>query len=340
MRQRIGYVLSSEQFPVSRLVTLARTADLAGFPIAWTSDHFQPWQPNEGHSSFAWATLAAASQVTARLALGTGVTCPIYRYNPAVVAEAFATLGQLAPGRIFLGVGSGEALNEQASGAGWGPYEERAARLAEALTIIRELWKGDTVNYAGQFWTLEAARLYDLPSHPVPLYVAANGPHSARLAGQFGDGWITTAKCLQDPECKEAFEEGARAAGKDPAQLEIILETFAVLGTRDEALKGAELWRFIKKPWAPGYLDNPDPADIQRRAEAEITLEEVIADWLVGGQPEHVEGLQKLFDLGATTVFAHSPQPDQAAFIEWYARKVLPEFGGARVNGRQGARRN
>lgn len=337
MRHRIGYVLSSEQFPVSRLVKLARTADMAGFPIAWTSDHFQPWQPNEGHSSFAWATLAAASQITTHMALGTGVTCPIYRYNPSVVAEAFATLAQLAPGRIFLGVGAGEALNEQASGAGWGPYPERAARLAEALTIIRQLWEGETVNFAGEFWQLEAARLYDLPTHPIPIYVAANGPKSARLAGQFGDGWITTAECLDDAECQQAFAEGARAAGKNPSQLEVILETFPMLGTRAEALKGAELWRFIKKPWSPGYLDNPDPDDIQRRAEAEISLEEVIQGWLVGGEAEHIEGLQKLFAKGASTIFVHSPQADQAAFLEWYSRRVLPEFSGvSRVNGRQG----
>lgn len=326
-RRRVGYVMSSEQFTIDQLVRYAAAADKAGFPIAWTSDHFQPWQPNEGHSCFAWATLAAATQKTSGLTLGTGVTCPTYRYNPAVVAEGFASLGLLAPGRVFLGVGTGEALNEAASGGGWGKYAERHDRLVEAVTLIRELWSGKESSYKGRYYQLDKARLYDVPAQPVPIWIAGNGPKSARLAGAHGDGWITTLEVLQDPKSRKAFEEGARSQGKDPASMEIVLETFAVAGDEAEAREGAEKWRFLKKAWKHGYVDNPDEADIQRRAEAEIKIEEITKDWLVGKDAAvHTRGLEKLFAAGATTVFVHSPQTDQMAFIDWYGRQVLPNF--------------
>lgn len=325
--RRVGYVMSSEQFKADQLVRFAEAADRAGFETSWNSDHFQPWQENEGHSSFAWATLAAVSQRTSRMHFGTGVTCPTYRYRPAVVAEAFATLATLAPGRVFLGVGTGEALNEQASGSGWGHYRERADRLAEAVQIIRKMWTGETISFHGKYYTIDKARLYDVPSQPVPIYIAASGPQSARLAGKFGDGWITDAKTLTNPDTRKAFEDGAREAGKDPASLEIIVESFVVAGTREEAARGAELWRFIKKAWQPGYFNNPDPVDIQRRAEREIELSDVYKDWPVGTDPAiHIRALQRMFDAGAGTVMVHSPQPDQLAFIDWYAKNVLPAF--------------
>lgn len=325
-KRRIGYVVSSEQFRVEDLVRFGAAADKAGFDAVWSSDHFQPWQANEGHSSFAWATLAALTQRSHHVMLGTGVTCPSYRYRPAIVAEAFATLGQLAPGRVFLGVGTGEALNEQASGSGWGKYPERAERMVEAIKIIRKLWTGETISHKGKYWQIDKARLYDLPSQPVPIYVAANGPKSARLAGEHGDGWITDLKGLQDKEMRKAFEDGARAAGKDPAQLEIVLESFVVAGSMEEARKGAELWRFTKKSWKPGYVTNPDPVDIQRRADSEIPLESVYQDWPVGTDPQiHIDALRKMWDAGAGLVFVHSPQTDQMAFIDWYSKNVLPK---------------
>jgi TAT-translocated FGD2 family F420-dependent dehydrogenase len=322
--------MSGEQFPPDQLVEYGGAAEKAGFDIAWASDHFQPWQDNEGHSSFAWATLAAVTQRTSEMILGTGVTCPTYRYHPSIVAEAFATLGVLAPGRVFLGVGTGEALNEEASGAGWGPYAERAAKLSEALEIIRALWTGEWVSYQGQHWTIEKAKLYTLPAQPVPIWVAGNGPQSARLAGLHGDGWITTTKALQEPGVREAFEQGAREAGRDPGELEIVLESFAVAGSEEEAREGAQLWRFLNKAWEPGFLTNPDPEDIQRRAEEQVPLDEAYKEWPVGTDPEvHLKALNKLFEMGATTVFVHSPQKDQKAFIAWYGKNVLARWGKA-----------
>ncbi|ODT73095.1 hypothetical protein ABS71_07520 [bacterium SCN 62-11] len=327
-RRRIGFVLSSEQFRVTELLRFGEAAQKAGFPIVWNSDHFQPWQANEGHSSFSWATLAALSQRAPEVTLGTGVTCPTYRYNPAVVAEAFATLGQLAPGKVFLGVGTGEALNERAAGAGWGKYPERAERLVEAIGIIRKLWTGQTISQKGKYWDVTTARLYDLPSQPVPIWVAANGPKSARLAGRYGDGWITDFKLLQDAKVRAEYEAGVRAQGKNLAEMEIVLETFAVAGNAEEARQGAELWRFVKKAWQPGFVTNPDPVDIQRRAEAQVNLDELIKDWMVSTDPEvHIKKLNEMFEAGANTIFVHSPQKDQVAFIEWYGRNVLPKFG-------------
>lgn len=326
-RRRVGFVLSGEQFSVTELLDYGESAHKGGFPIVWASDHFQPWQANQGHSSFAWATLAALSQRAPGVMMGTGVTCPTYRYNPAVVAEAFATLGQMAPGRVFLGVGTGEALNEQAAGAGWGKYPERAERLVEAIGIIRKLWTGQTITQKGKYWDITSARLYDLPSQPVPIWVAANGPKSARLAGRFGDGWITDLKMLKDPKVRGEYEAGVRAQGKSVADMEIVLETFAVAGSVAEAREGAELWRFVKKAWQPGFVTNPDPVDIQRRAEAQVNLDELVKDWLVGTDPKlHIAKLNEMFEAGANTVFVHSPQKNQRAFIAWYASNVLPAF--------------
>lgn len=264
--------------------------------------------------------------------LGTGVTCPTYRYHPSIVAEAFATLGILAPGRVFLGVGTGEALNEEASGAGWGAYPERAERLAEAVQIIRKLWSGDWISHKGKHWTIDKAKLYDVPQQPVPIWIAANGPKSARLAGELGDGWITTLVALQDSQTRQAFEDGARSAGKDPSKLEIVLESFAVAGSQDEALEGAKKWRFLNKAWESGYVTNPDPVAIQKRAEAEVPLEEAIKDWAIGKEPDvHLKALRKMFAAGATTVLVHSPQTDQMSFLDWYGRNVLPGMAKAGV---------
>src|SRR5438067_1441744 len=256
----IGYVLSDEQFPITQLVQLGEAAERAGFDAVWSSDHFQPWQDNEGHSAFAWLTLAAVGQRTSRVVMGTGVTVPTYRYRPAIVAQGFATLGQLYPGRVFLGVGTGEAINEEAATGEWAGYAERAERMVEAIGIIRKLWSGEVVNHQGKFYTIKTARLYDLPPQPVPIYVAAGGKRSMRLAGEHGDGLITGAETAMKPDLRAAFEEGARAAGKDPKAMPIIAEAWVIVGDEDEARKYAPLWRFSSRA-TKDYTDNPDPRD-------------------------------------------------------------------------------
>jgi TAT-translocated FGD2 family F420-dependent dehydrogenase len=320
---RVYYVLASEQFTVAQLIRFGQEAERAGFEGVWTSDHFQPWQPNEGHSGSAWVTLAALTQRTSRISLGTGVTCPIFRYRPAVVAQVWASLSLLAPGRVFLGVGAGENLNEGAAGGGWGSYQERASRLAEAVKIIRALWTGDQVRIEGRFWSVDA-RLYDPPVSPVPIYIAAGGPKSARMAGLHGDGMITGAGDLRNhPSLKAAMEDATREVGK--GRQPIIVEHWAYVGDETQARGAAERWRFIPKAWEPGFFDNVHPSEIQARAEKEISLEDVLEGWTVSRDPgAHVRAIEELGHLGATHVVVHVPMPDQSEAIGFFGREVLP----------------
>ncbi|HSS98835.1 MAG TPA: LLM class flavin-dependent oxidoreductase, partial [Terriglobales bacterium] len=181
----IGFMLGHEQFTVPELVELGGSAERAGFDLLATSDHFQPWQDNEGHSGQAWVTMAALGAKTKRAWIGPTVTCPTFRYNPAVVAEAFASLNLLYPGRIFLGIGSGEALNEQAAIGSWPKWQERSERLIEATDLIRKLWQGNPVDHKGTYYSVNA-KLYDPPTSPIPILMAANGPKAMRRAGQYG----------------------------------------------------------------------------------------------------------------------------------------------------------
>jgi TAT-translocated FGD2 family F420-dependent dehydrogenase len=317
----IGYMLAHEQFTVPQLVEIGAAADKAGFDFLACSDHFQPWQANEGHSGAAWVTMAALGARAQRAWMGTFVTCPILRYSPAVVAEAFASLSLLYPGRIFLGVGSGEALNEQAATGQWPDWEERWARLIEAIGIIRRLWTGKPLSHHGKYYQVDA-RLYDAPPESIPILTAANGKKSMRLAGKHGDGLIT------DPATWMAhrgeWEEGARSAGKDPATMPVIAETFVVVGGKEEAEKAAALWRFIPKAFET-YIGIRDPAEIQSRAEAEIPTEKVCSTWAIGTDPKvHIEAIQELFDSGIKLVNIHVGQMDQQHVIEFYAKEVLP----------------
>src|SRR5215212_9472861 len=321
----IGFCLPHEQFPAPLLIEHGVAAVEAGFDALWTSDHFHPWQHNQRHAGHAWITLAALGQRVPRVPFGTGVTCPTYRYRPAEVAHAFASLGVFYPGRVWLGLGTGEALNEKAAGAGWGPYRERAARLVEAVGLIRRLWAGEWVTHAGAFYELHDAHLYDLPPEPVPIYIAAGGPKSMRLAGEHGDGLICSPADALDSVKRAAFEAGARAAGKDPAGMEVLVEHYAVVGGRAEAEEGAALWRFTANAWQ--LLDISDPREIERRAVAANEIEDVHANWTVSDDPEvHAAAVRRLFDTGATQVYVHSPQVDQARVIRFFGGEVLPRL--------------
>ncbi len=321
-RPSLGYMLSHEQFPAPELTRLAIVAEEAGFDAIGTSDHFHPWQDNQGHAGFAWITLGIIGQQTQRLHMGTTVTCPIYRYHPAIVAQAFATLSQFAPGRVYLGVGTGEALNEVPLAGVWGDYQERSARLAEAIEIIRRLWTGEWVDFQGRFYEVQHARLYDAPSQPIPLYIAGEGPDSARLAGEYGDGWITHLQTVQQDKAREAMKEGARTAGKDPSQLAIVVEHYAVYGDEEEAKRWAPLWRFTADR---KLVRDPDPVDIQRQA-SQISLEQVYGNWTVSNDPQkHIQALQHLLDLGASHIVVHSPQGNQRQVIDFFGREVLPQ---------------
>ena len=321
--RQIGFQLAHEQFTVPELVELGIAADQAGFDLLAFSDHFQPWQSNEGHSGQAWITMSAIGQRTQRIRMGTTVTCPTFRYSPAVVAEGFASLSLLYPGRIFLGVGSGEALNEEAATGVWPKWPERSERLVEATEIIRKLWSGEQIAHAGKYYKVNA-RLYDCPSKLIPLMMAGNGPKAMRRCGQYADGLITDPKTWK--EHKSEFQQGATDAGKDPKKIPVFIEQYVVVGDKKDLMEAAELWRFGPKAWNP-YFDIRDPKTIQERAESEVPLEKVIEGWPVGTDPEpHVKTLSELFDSGATGVHIHSGQRDQKRVIDFYGKEVLPRL--------------
>jgi F420-dependent hydroxymycolic acid dehydrogenase len=318
----IAFTLSHEQFPVPELVRLGAAAEKAGFDLISTSDHFQPWQANEGHAGLAWVTLGALGQQTQRIWMGTMVTCPTLRYHPAIVAEAFATLSVLYPGRIYLGLGSGEALNEEAATGMWPPWRERWDRLIEGVTIIRQLWSGQSVQHRGAHYTVNG-RLYDPPPQPIPLLLAANGPKAMKLAGAHGDGLVTDPKTWK--QHKSEWQSGARSAGKDPATMPVLVEAFVVVGGEDEARRPAQLWNFLPKAFK-GYQNIPDPAQIERRAAAELPVQKVYGDWPISTDPAvHVKAVTELFESGVTIVNVHSGQTDQQKIIDFYGSQVLPK---------------
>ncbi len=319
----VGYHCAAEQFSPAELVEFAVAAEAAGFQGVTVADHLHPWQDNQGHAGHAWMMLAAIAARTERLIVGTGITCPIYRYHPVEVAHAFASLGVLFPGRVFLGVGTGEAVNEAPAG-GWGPYRERAERMVEAVRLIRKLWTGEWVDFDGQYYQVRGAKLYDTPPAPVPIYIAASGVKSVRIAAREGDGWITDHGTLRRAVAQRvAYAEEARAAGKDPDALPRITELWAVVGERDEALAAARYWQFL--PVFPDVVNLADPRAVQRKAEELSSPERVVADWVVSRDPDvHIAAVRELAGAGATHIFLHSPQPDQRRVIEFYRRHVLP----------------
>jgi F420-dependent hydroxymycolic acid dehydrogenase len=321
-RPMVGFMLAHEQFPVPELVELGVAAEQAGFDLLATSDHLQPWQTNERHAGQAWVTMSAIGARTKRVWIGPTVTCPTFRYNPAVVAEAYASLSLLYPGRIFLGIGSGEALNEQAAIGSWPKWPERSARLVEASELIRKLWSGEQIAHSGKYYNVNA-KLYDPPSGQIPLLMAANvGPKAMYRSGQYGDGLIT------DPETwkqhKTEFEKGAKAAGKDPRQMPVLVEAFVVVGDKKDAETSAELWRFLPNAFKT-YFNIRDPQAIQDRATAELALNKVYGKWPISIDPDvHVKALIELFNSGATIVNVHSGQAEQKHVIEFYGKHVLP----------------
>lgn len=316
----VGFVLSHEQFTTAQLVDQAQAAEQAGFRYLWASDHIQPWQDNEGHAMFPWVTLALVGERTQHVPFGTGVTCPIYRFHPTTVAHAFASLAVLYPGRVFLGVGTGERLNEQAATTQFGPYRERHDRLIEAIQLIRQLWSGERISFQGRYFQTNQLKIYDLPPSPPPIFVAAGGPKSAHLAGQYGDGWIAQADSMTDQKLVAAFNQGAKDSGRDPTSLTKRGEMFAVVGDQDEANRAAQLWRFTG-----GAVDQPNPVDIQQAAQAN-PLDKVIDGWTTGTDPgTHIKAVQAVLDAG-TTPFMHFPQQDPKTAIDFYRTEVLPRL--------------
>jgi G6PDH family F420-dependent oxidoreductase len=314
----LGYALSSEEHSPNDLVRHAKAAEDAGFSFALISDHYHPWVDRQGHSAFVWSVIGGIAQVTNRLRLGTGVTCPTIRIHPAIVAQAVATSAAMMPGRFFFGVGTGENLNEHVLGDRWPSVSERQELLEEAIALMRELWQGGLVSHEGPAYTVDRARIYTLPDEPPPVYVAAAGSDSAELAGRIGDGLITTAP---DPEVAQAFE---RAGGSGPR---IGQATVCYAEDEEQARKTAyEIWPNAALGGTLGQ-ELPAPADFEAAAESMVTEEDVAEKVPCGPDPErHVEAIREYVDAGYDHVYVHQIGRDQEGFLRFYREHVLPRF--------------
>jgi coenzyme F420-dependent glucose-6-phosphate dehydrogenase len=325
---RLGYKASAEQFPPRRLLDLAIAAEASGFDSVWTSDHFQPWRHTDGHAPNALVWLGAAAQATSRVVLGTSVLTPSFRYNPAIVAQAFATLGCLAPGRVILGVGTGESMNEVPVGVDWPEQAERFARLREAIGLIRQLWSEEFVTFDGEYFHTHDATIYDLPDQPVPIYVAASGPAAARLAGRLGDGLICTSGKgaeLYTDTLLPSFAEGAQKAGRDTAAMDRMIE-MKVSFDRDlgHAMEDTKVWAALALP-GEKKVGVHDPREMEALAkEAEPYAHR---RWLVSSDPdEHIEQIAPYLAYGFNHLVFHFPGNDQEAAIARYGEVILPRL--------------
>jgi coenzyme F420-dependent glucose-6-phosphate dehydrogenase len=328
MSVRIGYKASAEQFGPAELLGYAVQAERAGFELIAVSDHFQPWRHHGGHSPAALPWLGAAAHATQRATLGTSVLTPTLRYEPAVIAQAFATLGCLAPGRVFLGVGTGEAMNETPVTGGEFPgRKERRLRLAEAIRLIRALWSDERVDFDGDYYKTDRATVYDLPDEPVPLYVAASGPLAAKLAGRAGDGFICTSG--KDPalydELLANLSSGAEQAGRDPGALRRMIEVKVSYDRdRERAFTNTHWWAALAL--TPEQKEGvEDPVEMERLADA--NLDRAHTRFICSDDPDEVaEAIGGYVALGFDELVVHGPGDDQGRFIEQFAADVLPRL--------------
>jgi len=329
-RLKLGYKASAEQFGPRELLDFGIHAERCGFDSVLVSDHFQPWRHNGGHAPFSLGWLAALGAKTERIVLGTSVVTPTFRYHPSVVAHAMATLGCLFPGRVMLGVGTGESLNEVPSiGIEWPEFKERYARLREANQLMRKLWAEDRVTFTGTYYQTHNATLYDRPAGGVPLYIAAGGPQVAKYAGRVGDGFICTSgkgAALYQEQLIPAFEEGAREAGRDPSTLDWLIEVKVSFDTdRKRALEDTRLWGALALS-SEEKTGVEDPLEMERLADA-LPVERTAGRWIVSTDAdEHVEKIKFYTDLGLTHLVFHAPGPDQKRFMDLYAERVMPKL--------------
>ena len=324
----IGYKLCSEEQTPQELIECARRAEEAGFSFAMISDHYHPWTDSQGQSPFVWAVIGGIAQVTERLKIGTGVTCPTMRIHPAVIAQAAATAAAMLPGRFLFGVGSGENLNEHILGDRWPAADIRREMLEEAVEVIRLLWQGGQQSHYGRHYTVENARLYTLPDEPPPIIVAAGGPKAAELAGRIGDGLCATEP---DQELRRKFE---KAGGKGkPCYAEL---TVCWAEDEDEARRTAfECW-----PTAAfkGELTQELPAPAHFEQAAKMVKEEDVAEQILCGPDpgRHLAKLKEYADAGYTHVWVHQVGADQEGFFNFYEREVLPKFRAKSRSARSG----
>ena len=327
---KLGYKASAEQFDPRTLLEFSVLAEQAGFDSVEISDHFQPWRHTDGHAPFSFTWLGSLGERTKRVLLGTSVVTPTFRYHPSIVAQAMGTLGVLYPGRVMLGVGTGESLDEvPPSGMEWPEFRERYARFRESIALMKQLWREDFVNFQGEYYKTHNATIYDKPEGGIPIYVAAGGPQVAKYAGRAADGMICTSgkgMGLYRDQLLPALAEGAVASGRDPDSIERMIEV-KVSYDKDynRALEDPRIWAALALP-AEDKVGVEDPREKERRAAA-LPLEKAASRWLVSSAPdEHVEQLRPYVELGMNHLVFHAPGNDQARFLELYAQEVIPRL--------------
>jgi coenzyme F420-dependent glucose-6-phosphate dehydrogenase len=324
---KIGYAAMLEQFHPNDLLEWCPQAEAAGFTAGFmVSEHFHPWTPQQGQSAFAFSFMGALGQVTT-LPIGCGVTCPGFRYHPVVVAHAAATLGAMYPGRFWLGLGAGEALNEHVIGGEWPEIGIRSAMLFEAIEVINKLFTGNVVKHDGEYFTLESAKLYTRPEQPVPIYVATAGPVNAKRTGKNADGIITVGAADEKIGMLwDKFADGAREAGKDPDSMPKLLQIHVSWA---ESLTEAE--EQAMREWPNGGMAFPkqdirnpeDFANIARLVRPEHFTNRVL---ISADLDEHAAHLQKFVDMGFDEIHVHNVGRNQAEFIKAFGDKVLPQL--------------
>jgi coenzyme F420-dependent glucose-6-phosphate dehydrogenase len=331
MELKLGYKASAEQFGPRELVELGVLAEAHGMDSATVSDHFQPWRHEGGHAPFSLAWMTAVGERTSSLQLGTSVMTPTFRYNPAVVAQAFATMGCLYPGRVMLGVGTGEALNEIATGftGAWPEFKERFARLREAVALMRELWLGDRVDFDGEYYRTRGASIYDVSDGGIPVYVAAGGPVVARYAGRVGDGFICTSGKgmeLYTEKLLPAVAEGAAKADRDAGEIDRMIEIKISYDTDAElALENTRFWAPLSLS-AEQKHSIDDPIEMERVAD-ELPIEQVAKRWIVASDPEDaVAQVKSYVDAGLNHLVFHAPGHDQRRFLQLFERDLAPRL--------------
>ncbi len=326
MAIRIGYKASAEQFGPRELLDFSIEAEKTGLDIVAVSDHFQPWRHEGGHAPNALVWLGALAQATERVVMGTSVLTPTLRYEPAIIAQAFGTLGALAPGRVFLGVGTGESLNETpATGGEFPGAKERRRRLAEAVKLIEQLWREERVDFEGEYYETQRATVYDKPDDPVPIFIAASGPLAAKLAGRRGDGFISTSG--KDPdlyrELLANLAEGAEKAERDPNAIRKQIE-IKVSYDRDydDAFEACKIWSALGLSHdQKAGID--DPIEMERVADE--NADKAHNRFIVTSNPDEViEAVMPYVDLGFEDLVLHAPGDDQKRFLDQFAADVLP----------------
>ena len=332
---KLGYKASAEQFDPRELVEIAVAAEAHGMESVAVSDHFQPWRHEGGHAPFSLAWMAAVGERTSTVQIGTSVMTPTFRYNPAVIAQAFATMGCLYPGRIMLGVGTGEALNEIATGfrgAGeqdWPEFKERFARLREAVQLMRQLWTEDRVDFAGEYYSTHGASIYDRPDIPVPVYIAAGGPVVARYAGRAGDGFICTSGKgmeLYTEQLIPAVQEGAEKVGRSSDAIDRMIEIKLSYDTSyDTALENTRFWSPLSLSKEQKH-NITDPVEMEKAADA-LPIEQIASRWIVGSDPDEVvASIKQYVDAGLNHLVFHGPGQDQRRFLELFEADLAPRL--------------